>query len=139
MQSLGLQRAEPTAEQQDDDKSCEQVTICEWRESKVSRWGGMRWFLLSSWGLGTGLWRGGTATSGFNYLPTVSPSPAVQETRFFLMFLERSEKTPGDAGFSSCSSWAQQLWPLGSRAQAHQLGCTGSAVLRHVGSSRTRA
>ena len=56
------------------------------------------------------------------------------------------------SGFSCCRAWAlgaqasvvaamwaQQLWLAGSRAQAHQLWCTGLVVLRHVGSSRTRA
>ena len=33
----------------------------------------------------------------------------------------------------------QQLWLAGSRAQAQQLWCMGSAALQHVGSSRTRA
>ena len=43
------------------------------------------------------------------------------------------------AGFSSCGTWAQQLWLAGSRAQAQQLWCTGLAAPWHVGSSRTRA
>ena len=42
-------------------------------------------------------------------------------------------------GFSSCAMWAQQLWLMGSRAQAQQLWHTGLVVPRHVGSSRTRA
>ena len=42
-------------------------------------------------------------------------------------------------GFSSCSMWAQQLWLVGSRAQAQQLWCMGLVAPRHVGSSRTRA
>ena len=33
----------------------------------------------------------------------------------------------------------QQLWLVGSRAQAQQLWCTGLVAPRHVGSSRTRA
>ena len=41
-------------------------------------------------------------------------------------------------GFSSCGTWAQQLWLVGSRAQAQQLWCTGLAAPRHVGSSWTR-
>ena len=32
----------------------------------------------------------------------------------------------------------QQLWHVGSRAQAQQLWCTGLVALRHVGSSQTR-
>ena len=43
------------------------------------------------------------------------------------------------AGFSSCGMWAQQLWLVGSRAQAQQLWCTGLVALLHVGSSQTRA
>ena len=43
------------------------------------------------------------------------------------------------AGFSSCGTWAQQLWLTGSRAQAQQLWRMGPAAPRHVGSSRTRA
>ena len=43
------------------------------------------------------------------------------------------------AGFSSCSTWAQQLWLMGSRAQAQQLWHTGLVAPRHVGSSRIRA
>ena len=43
------------------------------------------------------------------------------------------------AGFSSCGTWAQQLWLVGSRAQAQQLWCTGLAAPWHVGSSQTRA
>ena len=43
------------------------------------------------------------------------------------------------AGFSSCGTWAQQLWLAGSRAQAQQLWRTGLVAPRHVGSSRIRA
>ena len=43
------------------------------------------------------------------------------------------------AGFSSCGTWAQQLWLTGSRAQAQQLQRTGLVAPRHVGSSQTRA
>ena len=42
-------------------------------------------------------------------------------------------------GFSSCGTWAQQLWLRGSRAQAQQLWLTGLVALQHVGSSQTRA
>ena len=42
-------------------------------------------------------------------------------------------------GFSSCGTWAQQLWLTGSRVQAQQLWCTGLVAPWHVGSSRTRA
>ena len=45
----------------------------------------------------------------------------------------------GLQGFSSCGTWAQQLWLTGSGAQAQQLWCTGLVALWHVGSSRTRA
>ena len=43
----------------------------------------------------------------------------------------------GHTGFGSCCLWAQQLWFVGSRAQAQQLLCKGLAALQHVGSSRT--
>ena len=43
------------------------------------------------------------------------------------------------AGFSSCSTRAQQLWLAGSRVQAQQLWHTGLVAPWHVGSSRTRA
>ena len=43
------------------------------------------------------------------------------------------------AGFSSCGTWAQQLWLAGSRAQAQQLWRTGLVAPWHVGSSRARA
>ena len=43
------------------------------------------------------------------------------------------------AGFSSCSTQAQQLWLTGSRAQAQQLWHTSLVAPQHVGSSRTRA
>ena len=36
-------------------------------------------------------------------------------------------------GFSSCGTWAQQLWLLGSRAQAQQLWHTGLVAPWHVG------
>ena len=41
-------------------------------------------------------------------------------------------------GFSSCGTWAQQLWLTGSRAQAQQLWLMGLAAPQHVGSSWTR-
>ena len=40
------------------------------------------------------------------------------------------------AGFSSCSTWAQQLWLVGFRGQTQW--CMGLVALWHVGSSRTR-
>ena len=43
------------------------------------------------------------------------------------------------AGFSSCGTWAQQLWLEGSRAKAQQLWRTGFIAPQHVGSSRARA
>ena len=42
-------------------------------------------------------------------------------------------------GFSSCGTWAQQLWLVGSRAQAQQLWRTGLVAPQHVGSSWARA
>ena len=43
----------------------------------------------------------------------------------------------GHVGFSSFGGWALELWPLGSRAQAQSLWCTGLAALWYVGSSQT--
>ena len=43
------------------------------------------------------------------------------------------------AGFSSCGTWAQQLWLAVSRAQAQQLWHMGPVAPWHVGSSRARA
>ena len=42
-------------------------------------------------------------------------------------------------GFMSCSTWTQQLWPVGSKALAQQLWCTGLVALWHVGYSLTRS
>ena len=42
-------------------------------------------------------------------------------------------------GFSSCGTWAQYLWLVGSRAQAQQLWRMGLVAPWHLGSSRTRA
>ena len=42
------------------------------------------------------------------------------------------------AGFSSCGTWAQQLWLAGSRAQAQLLWRRDLVAPRHVRSSRTR-
>ena len=42
-------------------------------------------------------------------------------------------------GFSSCGTWAQQLWLTDSRAQAQQLWHMRLVAPQHVGSSRTRA
>ena len=44
----------------------------------------------------------------------------------------------GYAGFSSCNTWAQQLWLPGSRAQVCWLWYIGLTVLQHVGSSHIR-
>ena len=61
-------------------------------------------------------------------------------TGFSLWWLLLFQSTgPRHAGFSSCGTWAQQLWLTGSRVQAQQLWRTGLVAPRHVGSSRTRA
>ena len=44
----------------------------------------------------------------------------------------------GHTSFSSCGTWAQELWFPGSRAQAQQLWLMGLAVPRRVVSSRIR-
>ena len=41
----------------------------------------------------------------------------------------------GRSGFSTWSTWAQELWLPGSRAQAQQWWCTPVVALWHVGSS----
>ena len=56
--------------------------------------------------------------------------------RWLLLLQSRSSR---HVGFSSCGTWAQELWLAGSRAQAQELWCTGLAAPQHVGSSRTRA
>ena len=66
--------------------------------------------------------------------------------------LGRGARASHCSGFSCCGAralgaWAsvvaarglQQLWLVGSRAQAQQLWRTGSVAPQHVGSSRTRA
>ena len=55
----------------------------------------------------------------------------------WLLFV--AEQGSRHVGFSSCGTWAQQLWLVVSRAQAQQLWCMGLVVLQHVGSSQTRA
>ena len=42
----------------------------------------------------------------------------------------------GCKSISSCGSWAQRLWLLGSRAQAHYLRCMGLVAQWHVESSQ---
>ena len=42
-------------------------------------------------------------------------------------------------GARALGTWAQQLWLVGSRAQAQQLWHTGFVAPWHMGSSRTRA
>ena len=56
--------------------------------------------------------------------------------RWLLLFQSMGSR---HEGFSSCGTWAQQLWLAGSRAQAQQLWHTGLVALQHVGSSPTRA
>ena len=61
-------------------------------------------------------------------------------TGFSLLWLLLLRSTGSrHAGFSSCSTRAQQLWLAGSRAQAQQLWHMGLVAPRHVGSSWTRA
>ena len=54
---------------------------------------------------------------------------------FLLLWSTGSRRT----GFSSCGTWTQQLWAVGSRAQAQQMLRTGFLAPWHVGSSRARA
>ena len=53
-------------------------------------------------------------------------------------FSSCSARALGRAVFSSCGTWAQQLWLAGSRVQAQQLWHTGLVAPQHVGSSQTR-
>ena len=64
----------------------------------------------------------------------------LQCTGFSLRWLLLLQSTGSRCvGFSSCDTWAQQLWHVGSRAQAQQLWRTGLVAPRHVGSSQSRA
>ena len=59
---------------------------------------------------------------------------------FSLRWLHLQQSTGSrQAGFTSCSVRAQQLWLEGCREQAQQLRCTGLVAPQHVGSSQTRA
>ena len=65
---------------------------------------------------------------------------SLQCTCFSLRWLLLLQSTGSrHAGFSSCGTWAQQLWLMGSRAQAQQLWATGLVAPWRVGSSRIRA
>ena len=65
---------------------------------------------------------------------------SLQCTGFSLRWLLLLRSTSSRCtGFSSCGTWAQQLWLAGCRAQAQQLWHMGLVTPRHVGSSRTRA
>ena len=55
--------------------------------------------------------------------------------RWLLLFRSTGSRC---TGFSSCGTRGQQLWLVGSRAQAQQLWHTGLVAPQHVGSSRTR-
>ena len=56
--------------------------------------------------------------------------------RWLLLLQSTGSRHPS---FSSCSTWAQQLWLAGCRAQAQQLWNMGLVAPWHVGSSWTRA
>ena len=54
---------------------------------------------------------------------------------FSLQWLLLCSRALGRTGFSSCCTWAQQLWLLSSKSRAQQLRHTDSAVVKHVGPS----
>ena len=77
---------------------------------------------------------------GFLQLWLAGGFSSLQCTDFLLQRLLLLRSTGSRCtGFSSCGTWAQQLWLAGSSAQAQQLWRTGLVALRHVGSSWTRA
>ena len=53
-------------------------------------------------------------------------------------FYHRGAQALGHTGFNSCVAWAQQLWLLGSKAQAQQLWRTGLVAPRHAGCPQSR-
>ena len=71
------------------------------------------------------------ASGGYSSLGCAGSS-----SRWLLLLQSLGSKS---AGFSSCGTWAQQLWLMGSRAQAQQLWRKGLCALQHVGTSQTRA
>ena len=86
----------------------------------------LRWVFTATHGLSLAVENGGYSSlqcAGFSL-------------RWLLLLQNRGSR---HAGFSICSTRAQQLWLTGSRAQAQQLWCTGLVAPRHVASSRTRA
>ena len=77
--------------------------------------------------------------AGFLQLQASGGYSSLQCTGFSLWWLLLLQSMGSRcAGFSSCGTWAQQLWLSGSRAQAQQLWRTGLVDPRHVRSSRTR-
>ena len=86
----------------------------------------LRWVFVAAHGLSLVSWSGGYSSfwcAGFSLR--------------WLLFLRSTGSRR--VGFGSCGTWAQQLWLVGSRAQAQQLWLTGLVVPRHVGYSWTRA
>ena len=78
--------------------------------------------------------------TGFLQLRRVGAYSSLRCTGFSLLWLLLLRSTGSrHAGFSSCGTWAQQLWLVGSRAQAQQLWRTGLVAPWHVRSSRARA
>ena len=67
----------------------------------------------------------------------LTSSCSVQASLTAVASLVAEDGLQGTPGFSSFSTWAQQLRLLGSRAQAQQLRHTGQVDLWHVGSSES--
>ena len=79
------------------------------------------------------------AVRGFSLVAVSGGYSSLQCMGFSLQWLLLLWSTGSrHTGFSSCGPQAQQLWLLGSRAQAQQLWHTGLVALRHVGSSWSR-
>ena len=80
------------------------------------------------------------AVRGLSLVAVSGGYSSLRFARFSLRWLLLLRSTGSRCvGFSSCGTRAQQLWLMGSRAQAQQLWHTGLAAPWHMGSSWTRA
>ena len=80
------------------------------------------------------------AVHGLSLVAVSGGYSSLQCAGFSLQWLLLLQSTGSrHTGFSSCGTWAQQLWLAGSRVLAQQLWSTGLVALWHVGSSPTRA
>ena len=79
------------------------------------------------------------AAHGFSLLVASGGYSSLRCAGFSLQWLLLLRSTGSKhVGFSSCGTWAQQMWLAGSRVQAQQLWRTGLVAPWHVGSSQTR-